>query len=104
MPRLIGMLGQFDVTVTDDGKVEIDNAHTVPTYMHFDLSVEEFVTENWYGRKNLGVYPLWDAEEPLTRSAWRDDYSVTSLYALYEQWAGDAVPIVHSAEELADYR
>ena len=104
MPRLIGMLGQFDVTVAADGKVVIDNAHAVPTYMHFDLSVEEFVSENWYGRTNLGVYPLWDAAEPLSRSAWRNDFSVESLYELFEDWAGDEVPVVHSAEELAEYR
>lgn len=104
MPRLIGLLGQFDVTVDADDRVLIDNAHAVPTYMHFDLSVEDYVSENWYGRTNLGVYPLWDAAEPLTRSAWRNDYSVESLYALFEEWAGDEVPIVQSAEELAEYR
>ena len=105
IPRLIGMLGQFDVTVEDGGRVLIDNAHTVPTYMHFDLSVYDHVNDNWINRVNLNVYPLWDAAEPLLRSAWRNDVSVESLYAMYEGWAGtEAVPVVHSANELAEYR
>lgn len=105
IPRLIGMLGQFDVTVEPDGRVLIDNAHTVPTYMHFDLSVYDNLNENWINRVNLNVYPLWDAAEPLARSGWRDQVSVESLYAMYDGWAGtDQVPVVHSADELDDYR
>lgn len=102
VPRLIGQLGQFDVTV-DDGTVTIDNARQVPTYMHFDLTPADYVNNNWRNRVNLQVHPLWEAEEPLARSAWRNDVTVESLYADFTSWAGEEIPIVRSAEEAAQY-
>ncbi|HIY66114.1 MAG TPA: CapA family protein [Candidatus Agrococcus pullicola] len=104
VPRIIGLLGQFDVTVDADGLVTIDNARSVPTYMHFDLSVADYVNENWVNRTNLQVYPLWDTQEPLSRSAWRNDVTVESLYASFEEWAGEEIPIVRSEEEAESYR
>ena len=102
VPRLIGQLGQFDVVV-DDGLVTIENARQVPTYMHFDLTPADFVNNNWINRVNLQVHPLWDAAEPLERSAWRNDVTVDSLYADFAGWAGEEIPIVRSAEEAAAY-
>lgn len=104
VPRLIGLLGQFDVVVDGEGLVTIENARSVPTYMHFDLSVSDFVNENWANRVNLQVYPLWDSEEPLSRSAWRNDVTVQSLYDSFNDWAGEEIPIVRSAEEAEEYR
>lgn len=103
IPRLIGLLGQFDVTVDESSRVTIDNARSVPTYMHFDLSVADNVNMNWINRVNLQVYPLWASEEPLSRSGWRDMVTVESLYDSFTDWAGEEIPIVRSEEEAGEY-
>lgn len=103
VPRLIGLLGQFDVVVDADGLVTIENARSVPTYMHFDLSVSDYVNQNWTNRVNLQVHPLWDAEEPLGRSAWRDDVTVASLYESFTGWAGEEIPIIRSEDEAQEF-
>ena len=37
----------------------------VPIYMHFDLTPQQFVSQDWIHRRNLQLHPLVDAAELL---------------------------------------
>lgn len=58
--ELIGGLGRITLD-TKDGSVKISNMSFVPTYMHYEWSPSQQQAEDLLARKNLLIYPLWDA-------------------------------------------
>ncbi len=62
--ELIGGLGRISID-TKDNAMKISNMSFVPTYMHYEWSPADQQAENLSARKNLMLYPLWDAESPM---------------------------------------
>jgi poly-gamma-glutamate synthesis protein (capsule biosynthesis protein) len=78
IPRILAAIAQVDVVVDPDGTVTVQDPRAIPTYMHFDLTPQQLAANQLVNRVNLQMYPLVDAAEPLTRSAWRNDLTVES--------------------------
>ncbi|MGM1029644.1 MAG: CapA family protein [Actinomycetota bacterium] len=94
IPRVVSAVAQFDLVGTPGGEVEVVDPAAVPLYMHFDLTPQQFASQDWSHRRNLQLHPLVDAAEPITRSAWRDDLTVESGVALVTDALGPDVRIV----------
>ena len=58
--ELIGGLARISID-TKDNAMKISNMSFVPTYMHYEWSPADQQAENLLARKNLMLYPLWDA-------------------------------------------
>ncbi|GAA2171079.1 hypothetical protein GCM10009846_03660 [Agrococcus versicolor] len=78
IPRILAAIAQVDVTVDPDGTVTVEDPRAIPTYMHYDLTPQQLASNDLINRVNLQMYPLVDAAEPLTRSAWRNELTVES--------------------------
>lgn len=94
IPRVVSAVAQFDLVGMPGGEVEVVDPAAVPLYMHFDLTPQQFVSQNWIHRRNLQLHPLVDAAEPITRSAWRNELTVESGVALVTDVLGPDVRIV----------
>lgn len=65
--------GLFNGFAVMDFKVEksvvvLDSISFLPTYMHYEWTAQEKAAQNLLARKNLKIYPLDQAAEPLARS------------------------------------
>lgn len=78
IPRILAAIAQIDVVVDPDGTVTVQDPRAIPIYMHYDLTPQQLASNQLIERVNLQVYPLVDAAEPLTRSAWRNELTVES--------------------------
>ena len=94
IPRVVSAVAQFELVGVPGGEVEVVDPAAVPLYMHFDLTPQQFVSQDWIHRRNLQLHPLVDAAEPITRSAWRNDLTVESGVALVTDVLGPDVRIV----------
>lgn len=94
IPRVVSAVAQFDLVGVPGGEVEVVDPAAVPLYMHFDLTPQQFASEQWGNRRNLQLYPLVDAAEPITRSAWRNELTVESGVALVTDVLGPDVRII----------
>lgn len=94
IPRVVSAVAQFDLVGMPGGEVEVVDPAAVPLYMHFDLTPQQFVSQDWIHRRNLQLHPLVDAAEPITRSAWRNELTVESGVALVTDVLGPDVRIV----------
>ncbi len=94
IPRVVSAVAQFDLVGVPGGEVEVVDPAAVPLYMHFDLTPQQFVSQDWIHRRNLQLHPLVDAAEPITRSAWRNELTVESGVALVTDVLGPDVRIV----------
>ncbi|GAA3607162.1 CapA family protein [Agrococcus terreus] len=93
VPRVVSAVAQFDLVGLPGGDVEVVDPSAVPLYMHFDLTPQQFASGAWVNRRNLQLYPLVDAAEPITRSAWRDELTVESGIELVTDVLGPDVRI-----------
>lgn len=93
IPRILAAIAQVDVVVDPDGTVTVQDPRAIPTYMHFDLTPQQLASNQLTNRVNLQMYPLVDAAEPLTRSAWRNDLTVESGIAFVTDVLGPDVRI-----------
>lgn len=94
IPRVVSAVAQFDLVGEPGGDVEVVDPAAVPTYMHFDLTPAQFTNRQWANRRNLQLYPLADAAEPITRSAWRNELTVDSGMQLVTDALGPDVRII----------
>lgn len=78
IPRILAAIAQIDVVIDPDGTVTVQDPRAIPIYMHYDLTPQQLASNQLIERANLQVYPLLDAAEPLTRSAWRNELTVES--------------------------
>ena len=65
--ELIGGFAVMDFEVKD-GELTMKKPAFLPTYMHYEWSVADKASENLLARKNLKIYPLDKASEPMSRS------------------------------------
>lgn len=93
IPRILAAIAQIDIVVDPDGTVTVQDPRAIPIYMHYDLTPQQLATNQLVNRVNLQVYPLVDAAEPLTRSAWRDELTVESGIQLVTDALGPDVRI-----------
>lgn len=93
VPRVVSAVAQFDLVGLPGGDVEVVDPSAVPLYMHFDLTPQQFASGAWVNRRNLQLYPLVDAAEPITRSAWRNELTVESGIQLVTDVLGPDVRI-----------
>jgi poly-gamma-glutamate capsule biosynthesis protein CapA/YwtB (metallophosphatase superfamily) len=66
--QLTGGIAKFDIEKTIDEGTTISNITFIPTYMHYEWSYEEAANYNLLSRKNVMIYLLKNADEPLSRS------------------------------------
>ncbi len=52
----------------DKNKAKLDSISFLPTYMHYEWTPQEKAAQDLLARKNLKIYPLDKAAEPLARS------------------------------------
>ncbi|SDH70609.1 CapA family protein [Agrococcus jejuensis] len=78
IPRILAAIAQIDLVVDPDGTVTVQDPRAIPIYMHYDLTPQQLASNQLINRVDLQVYPLVDAAEPLTRSAWRNELTVES--------------------------
>ncbi|WP_186329458.1 CapA family protein [Agrococcus jejuensis] len=93
IPRILAAIAQIDVVVDPDGTVTVQDPRAIPIYMHYDLTPQQLASNQLIDRVNLQVYPLVDAAEPLTRSAWRNELTVESGIAFVTDVLGPDVRI-----------
>lgn len=93
IPRLLAAIAQFDLVVDPDGTVNVVEPSAIPIYMHFDLTPEQYASNQWVYRQNLQVLPIADAAEAIERSAWVGDLTVESGIELVTEVLGDDVTI-----------
>lgn len=65
--QLIGGIALFDAVKKDRG-VSVENVRFMPTYMHYEWSAADKAAGRLSARKNLKLYPLAAAADPLARS------------------------------------
>ncbi|MCR8671927.1 CapA family protein [Agrococcus sp. HG114] len=94
IPRVVSAVAQFSLVGEPGGPVSVVDPAAVPIYMHFDLTPQQFASQQWIHRRNLQLHPLVDAAEPITRSAWRNDLTVESGIQLVTDALGPDVRIV----------
>lgn len=94
IPRVVSAVAQFDLVGEPGGEVEVVDPAAVPIYMHFDLTPAQFANGQWANRRNLQLYPLADAAEAITRSAWRNELTVESGMQLVTDALGPDVRII----------
>jgi poly-gamma-glutamate synthesis protein (capsule biosynthesis protein) len=66
--ELIGGIAQFDITKNSEQGVTISNLSFTPTYMHYEWTASEAENGNLAARKNVMIYLLSEAIDPLSRS------------------------------------
>ncbi len=66
--ELIGGIAKFDIKKNNNGKISIENLEFTPTYMHYEWTAAQAAAENLLARKNLMIYILSEAAEPLSKS------------------------------------
>lgn len=66
--ELIGGIASFDITKDENNKIIVDNLAFVPTYMHYEWTKTEEANSDLLARKNVNIYLLSEAAEPLSRS------------------------------------
>jgi poly-gamma-glutamate capsule biosynthesis protein CapA/YwtB (metallophosphatase superfamily) len=93
IPRVVSAVAQFSLVGEPGGEVSVVDPAAVPIYMHFDLTPQQFASQQWINRRNLQLHPLVDAAEPITRSAWRNDLTVESGIQLVTDALGPDVRI-----------
>ncbi len=64
---LIGGIAVMDFTV-DNGKATLTKVGFMPTYMHYEWTPAQKAAQDLLTRKNLKIYPLDVAAEPMSRS------------------------------------
>lgn len=94
IPRVVSAVAQFELVGEPGGEVEVVDPAAVPIYMHFDLTPTQFINGDWINRRNLQLYPLVDAAEAISRSAWRGELTVDSGLQLVTDALGPDVRIV----------
>ena len=94
IPRVVSAVAQFELIGEPGGPVSVVDPAAVPIYMHFDLTPQQFTSQQWIHRRNLQLHPLVDAAEPIMRSAWRNDLTVGSGMQLVADALGPEVRIV----------
>jgi poly-gamma-glutamate capsule biosynthesis protein CapA/YwtB (metallophosphatase superfamily) len=67
-PELFGGIAQFDATKETSGKITINNFTFTPTYMHYEWTANEAANGDLLARRNVMIYMLNLATEPLSRS------------------------------------
>lgn len=69
VPQLFSGIAGFDITkATDSKEITITNLSFIPTYMHYEWTAAEEAAGVLSARKNVMLYPLSQASEPLSRS------------------------------------
>lgn len=63
-----GLIGGIAVMDIDIATKNVTKLSFLPTYMHYEWTASEKAAGNLLARKNLMLYPLADAREPLARS------------------------------------
>ncbi len=66
--ELFSGIASFDVVKSPDGPVKIENLAFHPTYMHYEWTADEKARGDLIARRNVMIYPLSEAAEPLSRS------------------------------------
>lgn len=66
--ELNGLIGGIAVMDFDIQKKQVTGLQFMPTYMHYEWSRADKVAGNLLARKNLALYPLDKAAEPLAKS------------------------------------
>ena len=79
--ELIGGIAQFDV-IKIDNKISIDNLSFVPTYMHYEWTLDQSKNNDLLARKNAMIYLLNNAQEPLARSLFDTTVAIQRQYVI----------------------
>lgn len=79
-------------------KAELEAISFLPTYMHYEWTAQEKASQNLLARKNLKIYPLDKAAEPLARS--QNNTTVEAQRARIEKTLNTytKVPIINSSQ------
>lgn len=80
--ELIGGIAQFDIVMSNDQKVVIENLRFQPTYMHYEWTAEEKARDDVSARRNAKLYLLKDAAAPLSRSLFSTTVEAQRQYVI----------------------
>lgn len=88
----------MDFQVDKDKKAQLKSISFLPTYMHYEWTAQEKAAQNLLARKNLKIYPLDKAAEPLARS--QNNTTVQAQRSRIEKVLNTytKVPIITSAQ------
>ena len=88
---LIGGIATFDIVKKQDERIDIEQLSFVPTYMHYEWTVDEKARNDLAARKNAKIYLLKDAAAPLSRSLFSTTVEEQRRYVVHT--LGDKVTV-----------
>lgn len=88
---LIGGIATFDIVKKQDERIDIEQLSFVPTYMHYEWTVDEKARNDLTARKNAKIYLLKDAAAPLSRSLFSTTVEEQRRYVVHT--LGDKVTV-----------
>jgi poly-gamma-glutamate capsule biosynthesis protein CapA/YwtB (metallophosphatase superfamily) len=88
---LIGGIATFDIVKKQDERIGIEQLSFVPTYMHYEWTVDEKARNDLTARKNAKIYLLKDAAAPLSRSLFSTTVEEQRQYVIHT--LGDKVTV-----------
>lgn len=91
LDELTGGIAMLDIEKNTDNNIVISNLKFVPTYMSYEWTSAEAANGDLLARKNVMIYPLSDATEPLSKSLF--DTSVEERKAYVTNTIGNLVTI-----------